>query len=204
MLPRSRILLTALAGVLAMAVLAVVAVGLRSARSASAPSAAAPLLRPRFTTAPRLRLGLLSRGSLPAAGDELWRRAAADRQIDLTELHGRPLVINFWASWCDPCRREAPLLERAWQRRRGGTLFLGVNQNDLLGDARGFLRRFAITYPSVREGGDATGRRWGVAGFPVTFFVAADGHVVAQAIGLLRPTQLERGIEAARTDSFKS
>lgn len=78
-------------------------------------------------------------------------------------------------------------------------MFLGVNQNDARGDAVAFLRRFGITYPSLYEEGDATAIRWGVGGFPVTYFLAADGRVVAQAIGLLRPGQLQRGIAAAST-----
>lgn len=197
---RWRIVLLALASALALVMVAALALGVRLTGSASGDRAGAPLLRPRFNQSPQLRLGVLSSGRLPGGLPRAWRRAADDGRVDLTELRGRPVVVNFWASWCDPCRREAPLLQRVWQAERGRVLVLGVNQDDRLGDARGFMRRFAVTYPSVRESGDATARRWGVGGFPATFFIAADGHAVAQTIGQLHPGPLERGIAAARND----
>ena len=192
--------LLAATAALAAVLLASLALGVRLTGSSSESPAGAPLVRPSFTAAPRLGLEVLSDGRLPEDLADVWRRAAADGRVDVPELQGRPLVLNFWASWCLPCRREAPLLERGWRRERGRVLFLGINQNDSLRDALAFLRRFRVSYPSVRESGGATARRWQVPGFPVTFFVAADGHVVAQAIGRLRPRELERGVMAARRD----
>ncbi len=96
------------------------------------------------------------------------------------------------------------MLERAWRRTRGRMLFLGIDQDDTRGDARALLRRFGVSYPSLRESGDATARRWGVGGFPVTFFLAADGRVVAQAIGQMHPRQLRAGIAAARRGTLPS
>jgi thiol-disulfide isomerase/thioredoxin len=196
---RARLLLLA-AAALAAVLLVSLALGVRLTGTPSESPASAPLVRPSFTTAPPLGLEVLSQGRMPAALAELWRRAARDQRVDVPELRGWPLVINFWASWCLSCRREAPLLERAWRREAGRVLFVGVNQNDALSDARAFLRRFKVSYPSLRESGYATARRWRVAGFPVTFFVAADGHVVAEAIGRLRPGQLGRGVRATRQD----
>jgi len=200
-MPLSRARLLGLVAIAAggLALVLILALGLRTAPSATAPSSAAPLLAPRFSRAPGLQLSVLAPASLPAPLDASWARATADQQVRLVELRGRPVVLNFWASWCDPCRREAPMLQRAWRAQHGRVLFLGVNQNDARDDALAFLRRYAITYPSLREAGDATAIRWGVRGFPVTYFLASDGRVVAQAIGQLRPGQLQRGIAAART-----
>lgn len=198
MAPRLRIVLATLAGVLA---LVVVATGVRLGGWASGPPARAALQPPRFSDPPRLDLGILSRGRLPARLEQTWQRVVADGSVDLPELKGRPILVNFWASWCDPCRREAPL-QRAWETKRGRVLFLGVNQNDSPGAAAAFLRRFSITYPSLRERGDSAARRWGVFGFPTTFFIASDGHAVARVVGPLRSAQLQRGIGAAQDEHW--
>jgi cytochrome c biogenesis protein CcmG/thiol:disulfide interchange protein DsbE len=197
---RLRFMLLVAVAVLAAVPLAAVTLGVRLTGARSGSVAGPPLIRPPFGSAPRLGLGVLAAGPMPNALTDVWRRTAADGRVEMAELVGVPVVVNFWASWCLPCRREAPLLERVWREQAGRVLVLGVNQNDALNDARSFLRRFRIAYPSVTEPGDATARRWRVGAFPVTFFLAVDGHVVAQTIGMLRPGQLERGITAARGD----
>ena len=88
------------------------------------------------------------------------------------DLEGRPVVINFWASWCIPCREEAPLFERAWKRYRDeGVIVLGVNIKDAESDARAFVREFGITYPVVRDLNQDLTEAFGVKGLPETFFV---------------------------------
>ena len=129
-----------------------------------------------------------------------WTSAAADGRVSLAELRGTPLVINFWASWCDPCRAEAPRLERAWRSAKArGVLFVGLNQQDTREDARDFIRTFGLTFPHVRDGGNDTARTWGVTGLPETFFIAADGTVVGHVIGTVDETQLADGIAAAKS-----
>lgn len=88
------------------------------------------------------------------------------------DLRGRPVVINFWASWCVPCREEAPLLERAYQEYKDeGVVFLGVNIKDAESDAKRFVREFGITYPIVRDPDQSLARDFGVRGLPETFFL---------------------------------
>jgi cytochrome c biogenesis protein CcmG/thiol:disulfide interchange protein DsbE len=88
------------------------------------------------------------------------------------ELEGHPVVINFWASWCIPCREEAPLLEETWRAYKDeGVMFLGVNIKDAEGDARRFVEDFGITYPQVRDLDQTLTREFGVKGLPETFFV---------------------------------
>jgi cytochrome c biogenesis protein CcmG/thiol:disulfide interchange protein DsbE len=115
--------------------------------------------------------------------------------ISLADLRGRPMVINFWASWCPPCREEAPLLERTWRAYKNRDLtFLGVNIQDRKEDAVNYLREFDITFPN---GPDPTGEitiNYGVSGLPVTFFVSRDGKVARRWVGALEHSVLIRSI----------
>jgi cytochrome c biogenesis protein CcmG/thiol:disulfide interchange protein DsbE len=148
--------------------------------------------------APGFTLDVLQSGS---PGPRLERRleaAAANGELSLEELRGSPVVLNFWASWCPPCREEAPRLERLWRESRDrGVVFLGLDMQDLTGDAREFMREFGISYPNVRDPGDDVARDWGVTGLPETFFVSARGRVVAHVIGAISTEQLKNGIAAA-------
>ncbi len=149
--------------------------------------------------APGFDLPVLERGSL---GPPLERRLGpelADGRVALAELRGTPVVLNFWASWCDPCRKEAPLLERTWRAQRGrGVAFVGLNMQDLTADARGFLREFGVSYLNVRDRSNAVALKWGVTGLPETFFVSGEGEVVAHVVGIVSAAQLRRGVDAAR------
>lgn len=149
--------------------------------------------------APGFRLPVLDTG---APGDRLrdrWQRAARDGDIDLRELRGAPVVLNVWASWCIPCREEAPRLQRGWESaRRQGVLFLGLNQQDARTDALTFIREFGLDYPNVKDPSKETSRRWGVTGIPETFFITARGDIVSHVIGTVSDEQLRDGVDAAR------
>ncbi len=157
------------------------------------------LAQGRPAVAPGLDLPVLHRGELGPLAERL-RGPLADGRLSLAELRGSPVVLNFWASWCDPCRKEAPLLEAGWRRSRvDGVVFVGLNMQDARSDARRFLREFAVSYPNVREPDDATARAWGLTGLPETFFLSRDGAVVAHVVGLIREPQMRAGLEAAMT-----
>jgi cytochrome c biogenesis protein CcmG/thiol:disulfide interchange protein DsbE len=138
---------------------------------------------------------VLSRGSGQA---RRLARQLADGRLALGELRGLPVVVNFWASWCPPCRTEAPRLERAWRaQNRDGAVFVGLNTQDVTDDARAFLEEFDVSYPNVRDGSDAVARDWGVTGLPETFFVDRRGRVVGHVIGAIDSRQLREGVHAA-------
>lgn len=148
--------------------------------------------------APSYRLAVLRRGAL---GRRLKRRLApalSDGWVSPAELRGTPYVLNIWASWCVPCREEAPELVRAWRRSRArGVLFVGLDMQDTTEDARAFMDHFGVDYLNVRDLTDDTARRYGATGIPETYFVSARGEIVNHVIGVVTPAQLRSGIAAA-------
>lgn len=158
------------------------------------------LTEQRPVAAPGFDLDLFAIGAPPTSLEERLLAVATDDRIGLEDLRGGPVVLNFWASWCDPCREEAPLLQRSWERwGPRGVLFVGLNMQDLTDDARGFLDEFSVDYPTIRDPGKSVAADYGLTGIPETFFIDARGQVVAHVIGVLTEEQLAIGIEAART-----
>jgi cytochrome c biogenesis protein CcmG, thiol:disulfide interchange protein DsbE len=121
--------------------------------------------------------------------------------LSLASLKGKAVVINFWASWCAPCRDEVPTLEKAWRRHRHqGLVVLGVDQQDLSSDARAFARKYGMTYPLVRDGPGHVVAKYGLTGVPETFFVGRNGKIVGPHVeGRVSERQLAEGIHAAMT-----
>ena len=99
-------------------------------------------------------------------------------KVSLASLRGKGVVLNFWASWCDPCKAEAPLLEKAWRRYQSqGLVVVGIDANDVSSDARSFAEKHGLTYPLLHDPG-ATYSRYGLTGVPETFFVDRRGRLV--------------------------
>ncbi len=125
----------------------------------------------------------LGQGKSVTAPDFALDRLDREGSLALDDLRGKALVVNFWASWCIPCRDEAPVLQQTYERYRGqGLVVLGVDVNDFRQDARRFMRRFGLTYPVVYDGKGSTVGKWGVRGFPETFFVDRSGKLVGERI----------------------
>ncbi len=122
--------------------------------------------------------GALARGEAPPVPVVTLPALTGGPPVALTALRGHPVVINFWASWCVPCREEAPLLEQVSKEYRDrGVVVLGIDTQDLEAPARAFLARYGITYPNVRDPDGSVSRLFGATGVPETFFVSADGKI---------------------------
>jgi cytochrome c biogenesis protein CcmG/thiol:disulfide interchange protein DsbE len=114
-------------------------------------------------------------------------------KVTIESLSGEPAVINFWASWCEPCREEAPHLQRFHERHRGRVAVVGVDYTDNVRDARKFIRRYGWTFPNLSDPEGVAGSRYGLSGLPVTVILDSEGSVHRH----LRGPQTEAKLEAA-------
>jgi cytochrome c biogenesis protein CcmG, thiol:disulfide interchange protein DsbE len=122
----------------------------------------------------------LARGVHPLAPTPTLAVLGGSGKGSLANYRGKVVLLNYWASWCDPCRAEAPILER-WQavmKQHGGTV-LGVDAQDLSGDASKFVNSHGLTYPSLRDGDGHTQGKLGITGMPESFVIDRQGHIVA-------------------------
>lgn len=156
------------------------------------------LAQARPASAPPFRLRVLRRGDLGTRLSPAVAPALADGWVSPAELRGTPYVLNIWASWCVPCREEAPLLQRTWQQQRPkGVLFLGVNQQDVPEDANAFMDEFGVDYLNIRDPSNRTARSYGATGIPETYFVSRRGQIVGHVIGVISAQQMRSGLAAA-------
>jgi cytochrome c biogenesis protein CcmG/thiol:disulfide interchange protein DsbE len=153
---------------------------IRADKKPPAPAFRLPVIWPHSETWPSALRPLLAAGKLSPA-----------------ELRGRPLIINFWASWCVPCREEARRLAASAQAHAGKVVFLGVDVQDFTGDARRFLRKYQVNYVSVRDGSGSTYDGYGLTGVPETYYVDSRGRIVAHSPGEVSRRELEDGVRRA-------
>jgi cytochrome c biogenesis protein CcmG/thiol:disulfide interchange protein DsbE len=129
----------------------------------------------------------LARGETVEAPEFDLERLSGDGSDSLADYRGKVVVLNAWASWCDPCREESPLLERWHKRisRDGRGTVLGIDALDIDGDARAFVREYGLTYPMLRDPEGESLIDYGVIGYPETFVINERGKIVALRRGVV-------------------
>ena len=111
------------------------------------------------------------------------RRLSGGGDLSLASFRGKTVVLNFFASWCDPCKREAPALEQLWRQYRGrGVVVFGIDSNDPRGDGLRFVHAHGITYPIVSDPNESQALRYGIPGLPGTYVINSRGRVVGAEI----------------------
>jgi thiol-disulfide isomerase/thioredoxin len=142
--------------------------------------------------APSLEAAPFEPFDAPTVKGEVIAGEGAGTTIDLRSLRGRPVVINFWASWCDPCRREAPDLV-AFARDHPGVAMLGVNANDSRAQAVPFANELGFDWPSI-EGGNDLLEDFKLNGLPGTFVIDPAGQVVYRKLGTVTAAELAAAV----------
>ncbi len=148
-------------------------------------------------------LALLAWGLRAQAGGPLEAGPAPDfslttfggETLTLSDLRGQVVIINFWASWCPPCRDEAPYLEATWRKYRDqGVIFIGVDYVDAEPNALAYIEEFDITYPNGPDIGQKIAEAYRIKGVPETFYVDKTGQLRGVQIGPLFPPTLDNKI----------
>jgi cytochrome c biogenesis protein CcmG, thiol:disulfide interchange protein DsbE len=125
-------------------------------------------------------------------------RLEGSGEVSLDSLRGRPVVLNFWASWCIPCKSEAAVLERDWNRYRGrGVVFVGVDNKDLASDARTFVAVHGQTFPMLQDGSGSVTGSYGVSQVPETYVLDRQGRIVAHIAGPVTAAGFSQEFRAA-------
>jgi cytochrome c biogenesis protein CcmG/thiol:disulfide interchange protein DsbE len=128
--------------------------------------------------------------SLPALG-------RSGQQVALSGYPGQPLIVNFFASWCEPCKKETPLLAAFYLAEKGKVALVGLDENDVIGNATSFTRADGVSYPVGWDPQFSVASAYGVNALPQTFFLNARHQIVDRIFGAVTLTELHKGIALA-------
>ena len=164
-------------GISALFVVAIIVVSLTTSSSSASPSAPAAT---GFT--------------LPALGQ-------TGQQVSLSQYAGKPVIVNFFASWCPPCQQETPLLASWYKQQHGHVVLLGLDENDTTANALKFTRAKGVTYPIGFDPNVHVALAYNVDGLPQTFFLNAQHHIVDHLLGAVTKAELAKGLRLMNSAS---
>ena len=118
-------------------------------------------------------------------------------RVDLASLRGKPALVNFWASWCGPCKQEAPELRRFAEEIGHRAALVGVDWNDRPDNARAFIAQSRWSYPVLRDPSGEVGNAYGLNGLPTTFVLDSSGHIVQKLQGPQTASSLSQAVASA-------
>jgi cytochrome c biogenesis protein CcmG, thiol:disulfide interchange protein DsbE len=123
------------------------------------------------------------------------------QHITLSQYQGKPLIVNFWASWCEPCQQETPLLASWYARQHGHVIVVGLDENDTAASALRFAKAKGVSYPIGVDPQLAAANAYGVTGLPQTFFLNAQHRVVDHVLGAVTEADLDKGLRLMQASS---
>jgi cytochrome c biogenesis protein CcmG/thiol:disulfide interchange protein DsbE len=143
-------------------------------------------------------------GSPPAPvapGFTLDSLTAPGQHITLSQYQGKPLIVNFWASWCEPCQQETPLLASWYTRQHGHVIIVGLDENDTASSALQFAKAKGVRYPIGADPHLAAANAYGVVALPQTFFLNAQHRIVDHVLGAVTQAELDKGLRLMQASS---
>jgi len=123
------------------------------------------------------------------------------QQVSLSQYQGKPLIINFWASWCAPCQQETPLLASWYKQQHGHVVLLGLDENDVAASALKFAAAKGVSYPIGFDPTVTVAPAYGVDGLPQTFFLNAEHRIVDHVLGAVTKAELAKGLNLMNASS---
>ena len=167
-------------GIVALFIAAVIAVSLATNTSSASPAS------PNYPAAAGF--------TLPALGQ-------AGKQISLSQYQGKPVIVNFWASWCEPCQKETPLLASWYKQQHGHVVLLGLDENDTTANALKFAHAKGVSYPIGFDPQVTAALAYNVDGLPQTFFLNSQHRIVDHVLGAVTSAQLAKGLRLMNSAS---
>ncbi len=156
-------------------------------------------------------LGLLAWGLRKAQAGQVDSGVAPDftlagfdgRTVTLSQLRGKVVIINFWASWCPPCREEAAYLEQTWRKYKGqGVVLIGVDYVDTEKEALAYIKEFGITYINGPDLGTKISQAYNIKGVPETYYVSKSGVLEGMYVGPLQSPLLDQKIDEMLAEPY--
>jgi len=173
-------------GITALFIVAIIAVSLATNGTSASPSNPAAATGSGNAAAPGF--------TLPALGK-------SGQQVSLSQYQGKPVIVNFWASWCEPCQQETPLLASWYKQQHGHVVLLGLDENDTTANALKFADAKGVSYPIGFDPRVTVALAYGVDGLPQTFFLNAKHRIVDHVLGAVTKAELAKGLRLMNSAS---